>query len=114
MDFNDQEKECGIIILVKNIVIKWNGYNINIVDIFGYVDFGGEVECVMLMVDFVLLVVDVQDGFMLQICFVIQKVFKVGLCLIVVVNKIDCLGVCLDWVIDQIFDLFDNFGVIDE
>lgn len=59
MDLNDIEKECGIIILVKNIVINWNDYCINIVDILGYVDFGGEVECVMLMVDFVFLFVDV-------------------------------------------------------
>lgn len=65
MDFNDLEKECGIIIFVKNIVIKWNDYCINIVDILGYVDFGGEVECVMFMVDLVLLVVDVFDGLML-------------------------------------------------
>lgn len=65
MDFNDLEKECGIIIFVKNIVIKWNDYRINIVDISGYVDFGGEVERVMFMVDLVLLVVDVFDGSML-------------------------------------------------
>lgn len=65
MDLNDIEKECGIIILVKNIVINWNDYCINIVDILGYVDFGGEVECIMLMVDLVLLIVDVVDGLML-------------------------------------------------
>lgn len=65
MDLNDFEKECGIIIFVKNIVINWNDYCINIVDILGYVDFGGEVERVFLMVDLVLLVVDVFDGLML-------------------------------------------------
>ena len=32
MDSNDQEKERGITILAKNTAIKWNGYNINIVD----------------------------------------------------------------------------------
>lgn len=32
MDSNDQEKERGITILAKNTALKWNGYNINIVD----------------------------------------------------------------------------------
>ncbi|MFO6131529.1 GTP-binding protein, partial [Pseudomonas aeruginosa] len=66
MDSNDQEKERGITILAKNTAIKWNGYNINIVDTPGHADFGGEVERVMSMVDSVLLVVDAQDGPMPQ------------------------------------------------
>lgn len=65
MDLNDLERECGIIILVKNIVIYYEDKRINILDIFGYVDFGGEVECIMKMVDGVLFVVDVYEGCML-------------------------------------------------
>ncbi|WP_343578023.1 GTP-binding protein, partial [Pseudomonas sp.] len=108
MDSNDQEKERGITILAKNTAIKWNDYNINIVDTPGHADFGGEVERVMSMVDSVLLVVDAQDGPMPQTRFVTQKAFKAGLRPIVVVNKIDRPGARPDWVIDQIFDLFDN------
>lgn len=114
MDSNDQEKERGITILAKNTAIKWNGYNINIVDTPGHADFGGEVERVMSMVDSVLLVVDAQDGPMPQTRFVTQKAFKAGLRPIVVVNKIDRPGARPDWVIDQIFDLFDNLGATDE
>src|SRR5690606_14410969 len=77
-------------------------------------DFGGEVERVMSMVDSVLLVVDAQDGPMPQTRFVTQKAFKAGLRPIVVVNKIDRPGARPDWVIDQIFDLFDNLGATDE
>jgi len=114
MDSNDQEKERGITILAKNTALKWNGYNINIVDTPGHADFGGEVERVMSMVDSVLLVVDAQDGPMPQTRFVTQKAFKAGLRPIVVVNKIDRPGARPDWVIDQIFDLFDNLGASDE
>src|SRR6218665_3350913 len=114
MDSNDQEKERGITILAKNTAIKWNGYNINIVDTPGHADFGGEVERVMSMVDSVLLVVDAQDGPMPQTRFVTQKAFKAGLRPIVVVNKIDRPGARPDWVIDQIFDLFDNLGATEE
>ena len=114
MDSNDQEKERGITILAKNTALKWGDYNINIVDTPGHADFGGEVERVMSMVDSVLLVVDAQDGPMPQTRFVTQKAFKAGLRPIVVVNKIDRPGARPDWVIDQIFDLFDNLGATDE
>jgi len=117
MDSNDQEKERGITILAKNTALKWKDYSINIVDTPGHADFGGEVERVMSMVDSVLLVVDAQDGPMPQTRFVTQKAFKAGLRPIVVVNKIDRPGARPDWVIDQIFDLFDNLGatwVIDQ
>ncbi|PVZ10294.1 MULTISPECIES: translational GTPase TypA [unclassified Pseudomonas] len=114
MDSNDQERERGITILAKNTALKWNGYDINIVDTPGHADFGGEVERVMSMVDSVLLVVDAQDGPMPQTRFVTQKAFKAGLRPIVVVNKIDRPGARPDWVIDQIFDLFDNLGATDE
>ncbi|MEH6642965.1 translational GTPase TypA [Vreelandella glaciei] len=119
MDSNDQEKERGITILAKNTAIQWqdshgNGYHINIVDTPGHADFGGEVERVMSMVDSVLLLVDAVDGPMPQTRFVTQKAFAQGLKPIVVVNKIDRPGARPDWVIDQIFDLFDNLGATDE
>jgi len=114
MDSNDQEKERGITILAKNTALKWNGYDINIVDTPGHADFGGEVERVMSMVDSVLLVVDAQDGPMPQTRFVTQKAFKAGLRPIVVINKIDRPGARPDWVVDQIFDLFDNLGATEE
>ena len=119
MDSNDQEKERGITILAKNTAIQWqdgNGkdYHINIVDTPGHADFGGEVERVMSMVDSVLLLVDAVDGPMPQTRFVTQKAFSQGLKPIVVVNKIDRPGARPDWVIDQIFDLFDNLGATDD
>jgi GTP-binding protein len=114
MDSNDQEKERGITILSKNTAIRWNGYRINIVDTPGHADFGGEVERVLSMVDSVLLLVDAQEGPMPQTRFVTQKAFKHGLRPIVVVNKIDKPGARPDWVVDQVFDLFDNLGATDE
>lgn len=114
MDSNDQEKERGITILAKNTALKWHDYDINIVDTPGHADFGGEVERVMSMVDCVLLVVDSIDGPMPQTRFVTQKAFDAGLHPIVVVNKIDRPGARPDWVVDQVFDLFDNLGASDE
>ena len=114
MDSNDQERERGITILSKNTAINWNDYRINIVDTPGHADFGGEVERVLSMVDSVLLLVDAQEGPMPQTRFVTRKAFKHGLRPIVVVNKIDKPGARPDWVIDQVFELFDRLGATDE
>ena len=114
MDSNDQERERGITILAKNTAIRWNGFNINIVDTPGHADFGGEVERVLSMVDSVLLLVDAVDGPMPQTRFVTQKAFEQGLSPILVVNKVDRPGARPHWVVDQVFDLFDRLGATDD
>ena len=110
MDSDDQEKERGITILAKNTAIQWKDHRINIVDTPGHADFGGEVERVLSMVDSVLLLVDAVDGPMPQTRFVTQKAFDQGLNPILVINKIDRPGARPDWVLDQVFDLFDRLG----
>lgn len=114
MDSSDQEKERGITILAKNTAITWKDYRINIVDTPGHADFGGEVERVMSMVDSVCLVVDAQDGPMPQTRFVTQKAFERGLRPIVVINKVDRPSARPDWVLDEVFDLFDRLGATEE
>ncbi len=114
MDSNELERERGITILAKNTAIEWQGYRINIVDTPGHADFGGEVERILSMVDSVLLLVDAVDGPMPQTRFVTQKAFKQGLNPIVVVNKIDRPGARPNWVVDQIFDLFDRLGATEK
>ncbi|MBR9812860.1 translational GTPase TypA [bacterium] len=114
MDSNDLERERGITILSKNTAIQWGDYRFNIVDTPGHADFGGEVERVLSMVDSVVLLVDAVDGPMPQTRFVTAKAFELGLQPIVVVNKVDRPGARPDWVIDQVFELFDNLGGSDE
>ena len=120
MDSNDLEKERGITILAKNTAIKWTDsrdgqeYAINIVDTPGHADFGGEVERVLSMVDSVCLLVDSVDGPMPQTRFVTMKAFARGLKPIVVLNKVDRPSARPHWVMDQVFELFDNLGATDE
>lgn len=114
MDSDDQEKERGITILSKNTALNWHDYRINIVDTPGHADFGGEVERVMSMVDSVLLLVDAVDGPMPQTRFVTQKAFAQGLNPILVVNKVDREGARPDWVVNEVFELFDALGANEE
>ncbi len=114
LDSNELERERGITILAKTTAILWNGYRINIVDTPGHADFGGEVERVLSMVDSVLLLVDAVDGPMPQTRFVTQQAFARGLRPVVVVNKVDRPGARPHWVVDQVFELFDQLGASDE
>lgn len=114
MDSNDIEKERGITILSKNTAIRYKDYKINIIDTPGHADFGGEVERVLKMVDGVLLLVDAQEGVMPQTKFVVKKALSLGLCPIVVINKIDKPAGDPDRVVNEIFDLFVALGANDE
>ncbi len=110
MDSNDLEKERGITILSKNTAIRYKDTKINIIDTPGHADFGGEVERVLKMVDGVLLLVDAQEGVMPQTKFVVKKALSLGLCPIVVVNKIDKPAADADRVVDEVFDLLVALG----
>src|SRR6185437_3986205 len=120
MDSNPLERERGITILAKNTAIRWTDprsntlFRINIVDTPGHADFGGEVERVLSMVDSVLLLVDAVDGPMPQTRFVTQKAFNMGFKPIVVINKVDRPGARPDWVVEQVWDLFEKLGATDE
>lgn len=106
MDSNDLEKERGITILAKCTAISWKGNKINVIDTPGHADFGGEVERVLSMADSALLLVDAAEGPMPQTKFVLSKALAMGLCPIVIINKVDRSDARADEVLDEIFDLF--------
>jgi GTP-binding protein len=66
------------------------------------------------MVDSVLILVDAMDGPMPQTRFVTQKAFAMGFKPIVVINKVDRPGSRPEWVVEQVWDLFDRLGATPE
>ncbi len=106
LDNNDLEKERGITILAKCTSISYNNYKLNLVDTPGHADFGGEVERILGMVEGALLLVDSSEGVMPQTKFVLGKALKLGLKIILVINKIDKKDSRPDDVINEVFDLF--------
>jgi GTP-binding protein len=110
MDSNDLEREKGITILSKVASVRYRGYKINIVDTPGHVDFGGEVERVLSMVDGVLLIVDANEGPMPQTRFVLKKAFENKLKPIVCINKVDREGARPLEAYDKTIDLFIDLG----
>ncbi|HIE42989.1 MAG TPA: translational GTPase TypA [Nitrospinaceae bacterium] len=114
MDSNELEKERGITIFSKNAAINYKGHKINIVDTPGHADFGGEVERILKMVSGVLLLADAVEGPMPQTRFVLKKSLELGLCPIVVINKIDRPAARTEKVVDMVFDLFVDLGANDD
>lgn len=96
MDNNDQEKERGITILAKNTAVLVDNKNdpgnkrrINIVDTPGHLDFGGEVERALQMVEGIILLVDAKEGVRPGTRYVLRKALSLNLRPIVCFNKID-------------------------
>jgi GTP-binding protein len=114
MDSYEQEKERGITIYAKHTSLFFKDFKINIIDTPGHADFSGEVERVLGMVNSVLLLVDAQEGPMPQTRFVLSQALKMGLCPIVVLNKIDRPHADPDRALNLTFDLFVELGAKDD
>ena len=114
MDSYDQEKERGITIFAKHTTVHFHEYKINVIDTPGHADFSAEVERILGMVTSVLLLIDAQEGPMPQTRFVLSKSLKMGLCPIVVVNKIDRPFANPDRALNLTFDLFTELGATDK
>lgn len=106
LDSNDQERERGITIRAKNCAIDFADTKINIIDTPGHADFSSEVERTLGMADGALLIIDAQEGPMPQTRFVLRQALKLGLKIIVVINKIDKQYARVPWVIDKTENLF--------
>src|ERR1035437_3694368 len=114
LDSNELERERGITIFSKNASVEYKGVKINIIDTPGHADFGGEVERVLSMADGALLLVDAKEGPMPQTRFVLREALKLGLKIIVIVNKIDKKGSRPEFVQGKTFDLFCELGANEE
>jgi len=113
MDNNELERERGITIRAKHCSVEWNGYRINIIDTPGHADFSGEVERILSMVDSVLLLVDANEGPMPQTRYVLMRSLRLGLCPIVIVNKVDRPLSDPVATLHKTFDLFVELGATD-
>ncbi len=114
LDSMDLEREKGITIMAKNASVSYGGVKINIADTPGHVDFGGEVERTLRMVDGVMLLVDAAEGPMPQTRAVLSKALELGLPPVVVINKIDRQDARPAEVLNEVYDLFIDLGATEE
>lgn len=115
MDSKDQEKERGITILAKNTaIVLADNRRINIVDTPGHLDFSGEVERALQMVEGFILLVDAYEGVRPGTRYVLRKALSLNLKPIVCLNKVDKDDTNVTKTEQQIQDLFLETATSDD
>lgn len=89
MDWMDQEQERGITITSACTTCKWKEHKINIIDTPGHVDFTGEVERSLKVLDGAVLILSARDKVQPQTETVWRQADKYKVPAIVYVNKMD-------------------------
>lgn len=89
LDMMELERERGITIKMQPVWMNWQGYEMNLIDTPGHIDFSYEVSRALKAVEGVLLLVDATQGVQAQTFTVLAMARELGLTIIPVLNKID-------------------------
>ncbi|MDD3474527.1 MAG: translation elongation factor 4 [Candidatus Dojkabacteria bacterium] len=89
LDRLDLEQERGITIKLQACKMNWKGYELNLIDTPGHVDFSYEVSRSLAACESAILLVDASQGIQAQTLSNAKKALELGLKLIPVLNKID-------------------------
>lgn len=106
MDWMQQEKERGITITSAATTCNWNGYQVNIIDTPGHVDFTVEVERALRVLDGAVIIFCGVEGVEPQSETVWRQANQYRIPRITFINKLDRTGSDFFRVINQIEDRF--------
>jgi GTP-binding protein LepA len=96
LDRLDLEQEKGITIKLQACTMHWKGYELNLIDTPGHVDFSYEVSRSLAACEAAILLVDASQGIQAQTLSNTRKALDLGLKIIPVLNKVDIEGVKIE------------------
>jgi len=92
MDYLEEEQQRGITITSAATKCPWKGYDINLIDTPGHVDFTAEVERSLRVLDGAVAVFDASEGVQAQSETVWRQGQKYHLSCLIFINKMDKIG----------------------
>ena len=101
-DWMEQERERGITIVSAAVSAEWDGYQINIIDTPGHIDFTAEVQRSLRVLDGGVVVFDAVQGVEPQSETVWRQADRFGVPRICFVNKMDRVGASYERTIDMV------------
>ena len=105
LDTMELEQERGITIKLQPVRMQWNGYEMNIIDTPGHVDFQYEVSRSLASVEGALLIVDATQGIEAQTLSNVYMAIENNLDIIPVLNKIDLPSADVPKVTEEVVNL---------
>jgi elongation factor G len=103
-DWMEQERERGITIVSAAVSAEWRGYQVNIIDTPGHIDFTAEVQRSLRVLDGGVVIFDAVQGVEPQSETVWRQADRYGVPRICFVNKMDRVGASYDRTIESIRD----------
>ncbi len=103
-DWMEQERERGITIVSAAISAEWQGYQINVIDTPGHIDFTAEVQRSLRVLDGGVVVFDAVQGVEPQSETVWRQADRYGVPRICFVNKMDRVGASYERTVQSIID----------
>lgn len=105
LDSMDLERERGITIKLQPVRMNWKGYELNIIDTPGHVDFQYEVSRSLASVEWAILVVDATQWIEAQTLSNVYMAIENDLDIIPIINKIDLPAADVEKVAHEIIQL---------
>ena len=101
-DWMEQERERGITIVSAAVSAEWRGYQVNIIDTPGHIDFTAEVQRSLRVLDGGIVIFDAVQGVEPQSETVWRQADRYGVPRICFVNKMDRIGASYEQTIETI------------
>src|SRR5512140_2774289 len=101
-DWMEQERERGITIVSAAVTAEWKGYQVNIIDTPGHIDFTAEVQRSLRVLDGGVVVFDSVQGVEPQSETVWRQADRYGVPRICFVNKMDRVGASFERTLESV------------